>query len=191
MRISSLIIDDFFQDFARTRVQALAADYEDTVNPSNQLTYPTVAPVLDTDSLKQSLAAVFGAVHLKYAIFRLSCKDTPCPERVHADTVMGPGYSLIAYLNSPNQCRGGTRLMRHRRLGLEEADFEHQTIMDRVAADADQPAAWTPVLTCDMRANRAFIYRSSQFHESLPVGGFGNSLENGRLVLAAFFEPSR
>lgn len=190
MRIHSLVIDNFLRDYWLVLRQAMVADYVERLNPANGLTYPGVSVIDSPDFLEESLHAIFGPVRMKYAIYRLSTAGTPCPELAHADTVMGNGYSLICYLNQPDACQGGTSLLRHIPSGLEEARFEDAEQMGAVEVDSDKPQCWERTLTCPMRTNRAFIYRSEQFHQSEPLGGFGSDVADGRLVIAGFFEPT-
>ncbi|HEU0133461.1 MAG TPA: DUF6445 family protein, partial [Allosphingosinicella sp.] len=97
----------------------------------------------------------------------------------------------------PEDCRGGTEFFRHIRTGLDrvplgpedlaKAGFSsyaqlQREIMDRDVADRSK---WECEMVVPMKFNRLVLLRPWLFHTSGP--GFGDSIENGRLVYLMFF----
>lgn len=174
----SLIIDDFLPDFAGWRAWADDCVYTDEINPVDGVTYPGICRDVPTWGTQQRLQGVLGtAVTINTCFSRLSLHRSHVPHWAHNDASMGQ-YSLMIYLNRPEHCRGGTGLVRH-----IETDSVEIAI-----ADSNSPEMWDIYSTCEMKTNRAFIFRSDLMHAALPVGGFGHSPADGRLVMTAFFD---
>jgi hypothetical protein len=115
---------------------------------------------------------------------RLSLADVPVPHQAHTDTVMGD-FSMMLYMNRAEHCQGGTSLVRHvTGMDTDPIDEESQKVWLR---DTNIPEMWTPYTRCEMRTNRAFIFRANLMHRAEPLGGFGTDATNGRLVMTAFF----
>lgn len=173
----SIVIDDFLPDFAGWRNWADTLDYAGETNPVDGVTYPGIYSKVPTWGTKQRLDMIMGApVAINMSFLRLSLQGTPVPHWAHNDASMGQ-YSLMVYMNRPEHCDGGTALVRH--LQSESVEIAQ--------ADSNDPTKWQIYGACEMKANRAFIFRSDLMHAAMPVGGFGDNAQNGRLVLTAFF----
>jgi hypothetical protein len=72
--------------------------------------------------------------------------------------------------------------------GLGYASYEesHRDIIERDGLD---DAAWESTMTVPMRFNRLVLLRPWLWHTAGP--GFGDCLENGRLVHLMFFAPAK
>lgn len=157
------------------------------------MVYPFVHDLLNNpyfhDAVSFQLHQFLGFdVKLEYLFARMSPAGVHCPHQAHNDEVMAP-YSLMIYMNRLKDCQGGTSLLRHRGLGFSTGPLTpemHQVVL----RDQNTPAAWDIAHLCEMKPNRAFIFKSPLFHRAepvIPTTGFGNTQENSRLVLTAFF----
>ncbi|HEY4583538.1 MAG TPA: DUF6445 family protein [Lysobacter sp.] len=128
------------------------------------------------------------------------CRITLAADVGRAGVHVDPGYwSGILYLSRPGDCQGGTDFFRHRRTGTERramnagevaamgyASYEdaHRDIIERDSLDE---SAWETTMTVPMRFNRLVLLRPWLWHTA--GRGFGDRLENGRLVYLMFFAP--
>lgn len=182
--LHSMILDSFLEDFPIVRGWADQARYENSTNPYDSLEYHGIATECPTEALRRALVRWFHpGVKLVHSMVRLSMKGAPIPYQAHADAFMGSRFTVINYLNRAEHCMGGTSLLRHRASGaVKEGDAGGWK------ADENNPAAWEVLMTAPMAENRAFIYRSDLLHRSDPLGGFGTTKQDGRLVLIGLFD---
>lgn len=174
----SIVIDGFLPDFDDWRAWADSQRYESVVNPADGVEYPGICKDVPTWGASQRLAAIFGQpVNIKTAFMRLSTMGVQAPHQAHHDALMGQ-YSLMLYLNRAEHCRGGTSLVRH----VSGDDVTHWE------SDHNKPDMWRVYSLCEMRPNRAFIFRADLMHRAEPIGGFGSDASDGRLVYTAFFD---
>jgi hypothetical protein len=181
----SIIIDDFLPDFQGWRSWADTLEYASVENPVDGVSYPGIYAKVPTWGAQQRLSMIMGTgVHINMAFLRLSTEGVVVPHYAHTDKVMGQ-FSLMLYMNRSEHCSGGTALVRHNG-GMDS----HPTNGDEVAIwerDTNRPEKWSVYSMCEMKPNRAFIFRADLMHAALPMGGFGTSPADGRLVLTAFF----
>lgn len=182
----SLVIDHFLPDLQGWREWADTATYEDVVNPLDGVSYPGICKDVPAYGTRKRLESVMGsAVRINTIFTRLSLAGVPVPHQAHTDAVMGQ-FSLMVYLNRAEHCRGGTSLVRHvNGMDRNPLDEEQRMTWER---DTNIPEMWKPYSMCNMQPNRAFIFQADLMHRAEPIGGFGDSPENGRLVLTAFFD---
>lgn len=185
MKFHSLIVEDFLEDFPDARRWATAAEFQDETNPLDGVVYPGIAKRVPTWGLRQRLIAIMGRdVQITAAFLRLSVDGCYVPHQAHSDSVMGD-FSLMVYLNEAQHCQGGTSLVRHVS-GMDETPTTQEGLA-LWEADMNRPAKWNPYLLCEMRPNRGFVFRASLMHRAEPIGGFGSTAHDGRLVMSAFF----
>lgn len=187
----AVLADDFFIDFDVVRKHFDDAVYQDVVNPVDGVTYPgiTMLPAWMIVEVLQGVRKMMGWSPICRTIFaRLSLAGTKAPHQAHTDNSMGQ-YSLMLYLNRPEDCCGGTALLQHWN-GMERAPTE-QADVDLAMRDTNIHSAWSPMLDVAMKTNRAFIFAADLFHRAEPVGGFGSTPQDGRLVLTMFFDKGR
>lgn len=184
-----MTLNDFLQSFEALRAYADTATFEDVENSADGVVYPKICediPGECRDEILQRLAILKGEPLAHCKLFmRLSPKGVHVPHQAHTDNVMGTG-SLMLYLNREEHCAGGTALVRHKASGITYAP-EDDAYVDLVRADANNPDAWEIVEAVPMLPNRAFIFDARLFHRAEPLGGFGFTPANARLVLTAFF----
>lgn len=112
---------------------------------------------------------------------RLSLEgDTP-PHGAHNDSVMGD-HTMILHLTREEFCKGGTSLLSHREISSDISEDQLE-IWER---DTNKYCAWKIEKMFHMEPNRAVIFPSSKMHRA-EASNFGDSPENGRLILGCFF----
>jgi len=118
--------------------------------------------------------------------------------KIHVDPSF---WSGILYLNRLEDCRGGTEFFRHIATGTDQVPItieginamgypSYQAMSEQILSkDALDRSKWEHTMTVPMRFNRLVLLRPWLWHTSGP--GFGNSVENGRLVYLMFFKLNR
>lgn len=183
-----MILDDFLSDFDNAREYADNAHYQDFRNVDG-VVYPGICtdlPEWIRGEVLAFMAVYLGREPVKPTIFmRLSPKGVEAPHQAHTDALMGD-WSLMLYLNRPEHCRGGTSLLRHREAGMytTPTDPDLVEIWER---DTNDREAWDVTDLAVMKPNRAFVFSADLFHRAEPIGGFGSTPEDARMVLTGFF----
>ena len=197
MTTSLIVVDDFFDRANELREAALRLTY-----PNQQGAFPGRNSLerMEPDGLVPHVSSIVGE-RLKlmsplgsHAKFRITLATDEGRGKVHVD----PGYwSGVLFLSRPEDCRGGTDFFRHRRtntdrramnqqeladLGYASIDEAHRDIVERDGLDE---SAWETTMTVPMRFNRLVLLRPWLWHTAGP--GFGDGLQNGRLVYLMFF----
>jgi hypothetical protein len=193
-----IVIDDFLRNPDEVRQQALGLTYKVGGR------YPGLNSVekINIDGLDRMVS------HLVYEPVRApwtrdfshgSCRvslasDNDKPARIHIDQ---SHWSGILYLSRSEDCRGGTEFYRHiptntdhlpltpealKETGYSSYEELRQEILDKDALDRSK---WELTMTVPMRFNRLVLLQPQYWHTSGP--GFGDSLENGRLIYLMFF----
>ena len=123
-------------------------------------------------------------------------------------------YAGLVYLNSPEQCAGGTSFWRHRLSGLERASqvngaslpallarfgvADEKSLVKRVLGEGEPEAAtgyptgstamWELTEVVPMKFNRLVVYDSNLFHTPhFHEDRFGETLETRRLTQNLYF----
>lgn len=187
MKFHSLVIDNFFKDGQAVRNALMNCEFKDVVSPFDQVTYPGIAvdlPEMITGGLKGGIEGYLGPITPTATFARVSPSGNFAPHQAHSDWVMGQ-YTALVYMNLPHQCVGGTSILRHKNgMEVQPRDVDGNEILIR---DSNKPELWDVVGLCEMKFNRLFLVDSTLIHRSEPVGGFGKTLLDGRLVLVMFF----
>jgi hypothetical protein len=201
MQTSLIVVDDFFDDADSVRNAALRLTY-----PPQQGVFPGRNSVerLTIQGLDRSISSLVGepvrAVNplQSHCKCRITLADDAGTGHVHID----PAYwSGILYLSRPEDCRGGTEFFRHKATGTDRAPYDdaeaagygfasgREMVNEIIGRDGKNPAAWKPSMTVPMRFNRLVLLRPWLWHTAGEK--FGDSMQNGRLVLLFFFESAR
>ncbi len=104
--------------------------------------------------------------------------------RIHVD-VRGNWAGLV-YLNTPDQCKGGTNLYRHRRTGYED-DLQvpkDPILKTALFYDGRFEDRWEITDHIPLKFNRLAMYSAHRFHRESCF--FGRSIEDARLVQTFF-----
>ena len=188
MLFHSLIIDDFFENPDALREFAMTQNFSEITSPDDGVTYPDICINIPTEVKQEmhiKITQLLGAPMTKTIDFmRLSRQGVHVPHQAHTDLIMGQ-YTALIYLNKPEDCKGGTSLLKHvNGMDVNPKNDEEEAVWRK---DTNDESKWIKLNECPMVYNRLFLVRSDLFHRAEPVGGFGNTLENGRLVLVSFF----
>jgi hypothetical protein len=201
MPTSLIVVDDFLEQPDAFRDAALRLTY-----PPQEGQFPgrNSSQRLQLDGLTEEVCRLTGErvrpldPPRSHAKCRITLAGDAGKARVHVD----PGYwSGILYLSRPEDCRGGTEFFRHRptgsdrvpltdaelaAVGYDSFDAMRRGLIDRDTLDDDQ---WEHTMAVPMRFNRLVLLRPWLWHTAGP--GFGDTLENGRLIYVMFFVPDR
>lgn len=183
------IQDDFLTQFGQLRGYADRATFEDVRSPIDNVVYPHICKVVEDryrEEIEFNLNNLLGRPPLIQHLFlRMSPAGVPVPHEAHTDISMGH-WSLMLYLNREHHCQGGTSLVHHTATGLD-VNPRNDRELETWKRDANNRAAWTIDMLAKMRANRAFIFPAYLMHRAEPIGGFGRTQLDARMVLTAFF----
>lgn len=195
---SLIVVDDFLTDPSLLRQAAMGMEF-----PALQGQFPGRNSLrrarlegLDeriSQLTGESLAAVERG--LSHAKFRITLAGDKGLGDIHIDH--HASWSGILYLSRPEDCEGGTDFFRHLPTGTERAPLNQkeleamgyqdpQTMADEIInRDGRDRSKWELVMRVPMRYNRLLLLRPWLWHTAGP--GFGQSLENGRLVYLLFY----
>lgn len=183
-----IVVDDFLSEFEELQNYAKTAKFADVVNEFDGVSYPLIC----ADIPSHLRLSIFGAIAKHFAppesptiFMRRSPAGIHCPHQVHSDARMGT-HSLMLYLNSEEDCEGGTSFLSHIATGIGYAP-ENPQVIPIIEADQNNRDAWAVREMVDMLPNRAVIFDAERMHRAEPVGGFGDTPENTRVVLTCFF----
>jgi len=199
MTVSLIVVDDFLREPEVVRERALGLSYE------NSGSYPGRNSIerIKLEGLEDQVSSIVQEplcepVPLQsHGKCRLTLASDDHLARIHVDPSF---WSGILYLNRPEDCQGGTEFYRHIPTGTDRvpptiaginamgyASYPEMSaqILDQDAGDRSK---WELTMTVPMRFNRLVLLRPWLWHTSGP--GFGDTVENGRLVyLMFFFKP--
>jgi len=201
MPTSIIIVDDFLDDPDPLRDTALRLTY-----PEQKGEFPgrNSRERITIEGLDQYASELIGeplkaiGSPLSHGKCRISLAGDVGRSNVHIDS---SHWSGILYLSRPGDCRGGTEFFRHKATNsdrapiteselkaMDFADFDtmRNTIIER---DSNNPDAWENIMTVPMRYNRLVMLRPWLWHTA--GAGFGDRIENGRLVYLMFFAAAR
>lgn len=184
-----LIIDGFLDSFDSLREYADSASFGTIRNDADGVDYPEICADIP-DHVKAEifsrLESIKGApVDNPVLFMRRSPAGIHCPHQVHSDKTMGK-YSLMLYMNRIEDCQGGTSFLSHKATGIGY-NPEWQEFVSIITADQNNSDAWDVRELASMQPNRAVIFDAARLHRAEPVGGFGETPQDMRLVLTCFF----
>lgn len=131
----------------------------------------------------------------RLSCFRMNLAGELPHSWVHSDDICAR-YASVLYLNTPEQCKGGTAFWRHAALDTDRlpskemlgggiyADWYYQ-MMTREWKDL---TFWKQVGLIPMQFNRFITYPTCLFHSRFPFEGFGKGPEDGRLIWICFYD---
>ena len=191
------VIDDFLRNPHEVRAQALSMTYAvggryPGLNSVETLKIAGLDDVISNivrEPVRAPWTKDFSHGHCRVA---LASDDQP--GRIHIDQ---SHWSGILYLSRPEDCQGGTEFYRHLRTGTDRVPMDPESLKkigygsyeelqhDILDKDALDRSKWEHTMTVPMRFNRLVLLQPHYWHTSGP--GFGDSLENGRLIYVMFF----
>lgn len=191
---SLVIVDDFFKDPMLVRNLALETSYQDVT----KLNYPGLQSDMafyNQDIIKRFEKLLNDEIDpkvesLTFGKFRFMTRESGSRIKIHVDGLAE--WTGLIYLNTPDQCEGGTAFYRHIDTGLEGPPrpdqmkkFGFESVLDfeqRIIAEQSLDLSrWEETTFVGMRFNRLVLFRGNElFH--CHTHGFGNTNENARLT---------
>jgi hypothetical protein len=194
------IIDDFLGDPEAVRARALGLTYSIKGNfPGRDSVERFAIDRLD-DAVSSIMRQQFQAQtqdEYAHGRCRLTLASDDAIPGVHVDP---SNLSGILYLSRPEDCAGGTEFFRHIRTGTDRLPMRPEELKalgyssygelhrDIVGKDGRDRSKWQHEMTVPMRFNRLVLLQPQYWHTS--GTGFGDSVENGRLVYLMFFKTA-
>jgi uncharacterized protein DUF6445 len=191
------IIDDFLPNAEAIRTHALGLTYTKTGN------YPGHDSVdkIDIKGLDEIVSAIMRqrfkgnwSIDFAHGNCRLTLASDDKLAGVHVDP---SNLSGILYLSRNEDCRGGTEFFRHIRTGTDRVPMKPEELeplgyssygemhRDVIVKEGLDRSKWQHTMTVPMRFNRLVLLQPQYWHTAGP--GFGDTIENGRLVYLMFF----
>jgi Family of unknown function (DUF6445) len=203
MESSFLVYDDFFDRPDKARETALSLTYPE---PPPEVYYPgrnsreSMAWPGHEEMFSRIIGRPLVALGQSHGCARLTLASDKRRGRVHVDP--GCNWAGIIYLTPDEYAQGGTDFFRNRRFGTDRApltDEEAQEIYGKptprdalidilTVENGSDPDEWELIGSLPMKFNRLILFRPWFWHSS--GDGFGDSIENGRLIMLLFFAPS-
>jgi len=171
------IIKNFYDDPDEMVVKALGYKYQ-LISNGNYPGKDSLDRMYTTSELERKLERVFPSDRYKMICsrFRYSLADDTYMSYVHADAGgRCAGWHILIYLTKNPPYKDGLTLYETKANGQrywKDEDEEHVW---------DFPN-WTPWKEIEYEYNQAVIVDYSYFHAPMNRGGFGNSIENSRLM---------
>lgn len=177
------VIEDFLPDPDAVRQAGLHMEYEDWEGPDG-VVYKRIARV-EVKQVREMLEAMFGQIDLLGMAYRLNYKNEPPNQSIHSDMGWGT-HALVLYLSDGPS---GTAFWQHTATGANRILPGDMELFEQIKDDFENEDAWDQRAFVKMDYNKALIYSGELFHSRYPFKAFGDSPENGRLILVAFFTP--
>jgi hypothetical protein len=183
-----ILINNFLDCFERLKQHAVEGHFEDVENPIDGVVYPGICqdiPDAIRSEVLSKLEALKGCPVIDPVMFmRRSRKGVHAPNQVHNDISHGK-FSCMVYINEQRP-GAGTSLVSHKETGLQESPTTDEELRT-IERDKNTPDKWDIDLLVNMKPNTGCIFPAGRLHRAEPVGGFGTTEEDSRVVLTCFF----
>jgi hypothetical protein len=180
-----ITIDNYLQSYDKLKQYSKTAEFKDIQNPFDGVIYPLICADIPEEvktEIFTELSLFLGRPIKNQTLFmRMSPKNKKQPHKFHNDISMGK-FSFMLYMQTVDGA--GTGLARHETGMIRPENQQQEQIAIR---DTNANEKWEVYKVVEMVENRAAIFDASLFHVALPIGGFGESQEDARIVLTCFF----
>lgn len=191
------VIDDFLRNAEEVRRQALSLTYAiggryPGLNSVQKLRIEGLDRAIST-LVREPVRAPWTD-DFSHGSCRVALASDEQLARIHIDQ---SHWSGILYLSRPEDCQGGTEFFRHKRTMTDRVPMDEPSLQaagystyeelqkDILDQDALDRSKWEHTMTVPMRFNRLVLLQPHYWHTA--GAGFGDSLENGRLIYLMFF----
>jgi len=204
VRVSVLIVDDFYDDADVVRRNAVGFDFpqpdEEKNYPGRNSTQNFLPDGLDDIVSQLVHEPVIGHPTPDHGRFRISLQGDDRDRRYYVHVDGHVHWSGILFLSPDEFCQGGTEFFRHRETGSDRTFIYDREAQERgwdscaqftdetLNRDSSDLSKWEHLMTVPMRFNRLVLFRPWFWHTS--GASFGDTLENGRLVQLFFFKSA-
>ena len=179
------IRDGVFRDIDAARDSVLAQQFGDITNPLDGVVYPGICPVPDpvAHEMMGAIEFLMGRdIVLRTAFCRATYGSMVATNKIHSDLIMGT-YAAHVYLSPEWPDGAGTSFFANKALGMR-----HRPGVPPESVRPNHPEDWEKYCSVQAKLNRLLIHRGDAWHLAEPVGGWGSSPADGRLVITMFFE---
>lgn len=180
------IQDRAFRHVDAVRADVLAGKFADITSPLDGVVYPAIQKELPPEALVEfadGIAFLMGRrPTVKAAFARATYAGLVATNKIHSDLIMGT-YAAHVYLSHEWPDGAGTSFWSNKHVGMR-----HRPEIDPEIIRPNEPADWERYLSVQAKYNRILIHRGDAWHLAEPVGGWGKTPEDGRLVLTCFFD---
>lgn len=181
------IMDGFYADPLALRRRVLASAFGDQQGPDGAI-YTNISLHNEPELPALIEAAIGRRILPKMQFFRLDLAGEQPHCAVHSDQLCA-SHASVFYLNTPEQCQGGTAFWRHRELGFDAMpQGVDPAMVAGIVQDWKDAEKWEMGGFVGMKFNRFLTYPTSYFHSRWPRGGFGTGKADGRLIYVCFYD---
>lgn len=188
-----IVLDDFYEDWLCIREVALSSTFVEVPNVSLSYVHATPPKELVASGVNRILEIIGEYYRPKFleSHFFLGTKaaaDSNLARNawIHFDRCRWVG---IVYLNTLEQCRGGTSFYMHAQTKLhrwEQLVGQGNEKISKVMNDSANLSAWRETARIGMVSNRLLLFDSRQFHQATEY--FGEDVSDGRLTQHFYFD---
>lgn len=180
------VIDNFVDEPAILKQKAQTLEFGPYIGQDG-VTYERVSEYTN-EQVVNALNSFMGyPIQLLGMGFRLNFAGENPNHAIHSDLGWGK-YALVLYLSEPIDSISGTAFWTHSEQGADRIKKGDVALLTEIQDDWDDLSKWQQNQFVVGKFNRASIYRSELFHSRWPFEGYGSSLDDGRLILVAFFD---
>lgn len=190
-------VENFFEDPIKEREKALSKVYEHAKYSGEgyRVDVPGVSRTEDEYSwfkIEETLGVTFSE---KLCFYRRYLSEEWKETYIHSDDGMA-SFTGIAFLNTPEQCAGGTAIWKHQKYRLQSNPTlgellsvginSPEKFFEDVHKDGFEEKNWEMVDFAEMRFNRLILFPSALYHSRYPMRSFGTGLGDSRLIKVFF-----
>lgn len=190
------IVDDFLDDPDAYRSEAIKLPYYEIRGPDGGV-YRHIS-VRPTTEHKEKIELALGrTIKQDYSFCRFATFGAELRHTIHADSGLSP-YAMVLYLNPADQIPdgSGTAFWEHRNLKIVKVPTEEEVrasgkspkrVWNELESSWNDETKWKESGRVPMKYNRAIFFETVYFHSRLPLNGFGNTIDDARLIFVSFF----
>jgi hypothetical protein len=187
--------DDFAPDAAAVREAVIAGEFSTQHGPDGA-EYTGISEYR-VEHWKARIAELLGRpIVPRLSCFRLNLAGELPHSWIHSDGICAQ-YASVLYLNTPEQCTGGTAFWSHVALRTDRLASKEQLTAQGIHADWfykmmerewKDLTYWEQKRLVEMKFNRFITYPTSLFHSRFPFEAFGAGPKDGRLIWVCFYD---
>ena len=199
MSIFNITIDDFHPAPEAISRVAKTLSYEPI--ELKGVTYRGVGQGYSPEGVYGLIGSLFGRpVRPTMEHFRLGTKTEAPTTYIHPDSTCAK-YAAVWYLSeAPKDVIAGTAFWKHRERGLQALNGRDHLVElaggeDKIEAfaklldeEGNDESKWQMTGLVGQKFNRLTIYQTNYFHSRYPKEAWGESVNDGRLTWACFFD---